>query len=57
LQREKELVVETLKNASERALTVVKQEYERRMQELQGQCKEDITRIEAMRREAVAKGE
>jgi hypothetical protein len=40
------MIVETVKNGSERALQIVKHEYERKIQELQAQAKEDILKVD-----------
>lgn len=50
-------MIETIKAGSEKALHVMKAESERRLAELQGQCKEDVLRIDSMRKEALSKYE
>ncbi|TNV86320.1 hypothetical protein FGO68_gene14015 [Halteria grandinella] len=54
-QQEKEMIVETIKAGSEKALHVMKSENERRLTELQAQCKEDVLRIDGLRKEALSK--
>jgi len=43
------MMVDTLKNGSERALQIVKTEYERKIAEVQQQAKEDIIKVDNMR--------
>jgi hypothetical protein len=40
------VIIETLKSGSERALLIVKGEYEKKIQDLSSQFKEDILKIE-----------
>ena len=49
LSRDRDMIVETVKNGSERALQIVKHEYERKIQELQAQAKEDILKVDNAR--------
>jgi nitrogen regulatory protein PII-like uncharacterized protein len=49
LSKDREIVVETLKNGSEKALVILKTEYEIKINDLKKQCKEDITRIDMLR--------
>ena len=46
---DREMVVDTVKNGSERALQIVKTEYERKIAEVQQQAKEDIIKVDNMR--------
>lgn len=50
-------MIETLKNGTERAMTILKAEYDKKISELQLQCKEDITKIDMLRKEALAKAD
>ena len=49
LQRDRDMMVDTLKNGSERALQIVKTEYERKIAEILQQAKEDIIKVDNMR--------
>jgi chromosome segregation ATPase len=57
LQRDRDMIVETLKNGSERALHIVKAEYERKIGEIQAQAKEDIIKVDNMRTKCLSKYE
>jgi hypothetical protein len=46
LSRDRDIVVETLKSGSERALLIVKSEYEKKIADLSAQFKEDILKID-----------
>ena len=49
--------METLKNGSERALNILKNEYEKKMQEVNSTCKEDIQKIDGLRSQSVQRAE
>ncbi len=51
------MIVETLKSGSERALLIVKGEYEKKIVDLSAQFKEDLLKIDQARKEAVGKAE
>ena len=57
LSHDRDVIVETLKSGSERALLIVKGEYEKKIQELSSQFKEDILKIDQVRKEAMAKAD
>jgi len=48
-------MVETFKNSSERALHILKTEFDKKMQDIKSQCKDDITKIDGLRKEATSK--
>lgn len=51
------MIIETLKNGSERALTVIKADGDKRLADLQAQFKEDLLRLDGSRKEALAKAD
>jgi hypothetical protein len=56
-QLEREVIIDTLKAGSERALAVIKGDNDKRVAELQAQFKEDLLKLDGLRKEAVASAE
>lgn len=57
LVRERDATVDTLRAASERAMHLLKADCDQRLSDLQAQCKADLTQLDGLRREALAKAD